>query len=120
MSDKIYEKLLEILEKQDEILKEQQEMKKEQKEMKKEQQQMRKDFQVMTKRQDKMEEELIKIGNVVTRIEYEHGRKIDLILEVLAGHEEKFVQYDERYEKDHKVLEMYGHRIYALEQKCKQ
>ena len=104
IAEKIFEKLLEIS--------------KEQQEMKEEQQEMRRDFQIMAKKQDNMEEELTKIGNVVTKIEYEHGRKIDLILEILVGHEKKFVQYDARYEKDQKVIEMYGHRIYALEQKC--
>ena len=63
-----------------------------------------------------MREELTRVGNTVTKIEYEHGRKIDLILEVLTDHTEKLEENEKRYEKDQRVIEMYGHKIYALEQ----
>lgn len=62
IAEKVFEKLLEIAKKQEDMQKEQQEMKEEQKEMKK-------DFQIMARRQNNIEEELIKIGNVVTKIE---------------------------------------------------
>lgn len=108
-NNEILDKVSAILSVQDKILEVQQEMKQ--------------DFKAMAKRQDQMEqtqkemrEELKKVGNTVTKIEYEHGRKIDLILDVLTGHTEKFEENERRYEKDQKVIEMYGHKIYALEQ----
>ncbi len=94
-NNEILDKVSAILSVQDKILEVQQEMQKEQQEMK---------------------EELKNLGNTVTKIEYEHGRKIDLILDVLTGHTEKFEENEKRYEKDQKVIEMYGHKIYALEQ----
>ncbi len=91
----ILNKITEISTVQDKILKKQQEMKKE---------------------QQNMREELTKVGNTVTRIEYEHGRKIDIILEVLTGHTEKLEENEKQHEKEQKIIEMYGHKIYALEQ----
>ena len=71
----------------------------------------------MKKEQISMREELTRLGNTVTRIEYEHGRKLDMILEVLTGHGEKLDKHDERFEKDERVIEMHGHQIYTIEQK---
>ncbi len=105
----ILNKITEISTVQDKILKKQQEMIREQQEMKKEQQEMKKE-------QQNMREELTKVGNTVTRIEYEHGRKIDIILEVLTGHTEKLEENEKQHEKEQKIIEMYGHKIYALEQ----
>lgn len=73
----------------------------------------------MEKKQDAMQEELIKIGNTVTRMEYEHGQKLDLILEVLTGHSEQLQKQEERFEKDEKILEMHGNQIYWLEEENK-
>lgn len=121
--DKILDKISEILVVQEKILdvqqkmqKEQEKMREQQEKMQEEQQEMKKEQQEMKKEQLTMKEELTRVGNTVTRIEYEHGRKIDLILEVLTGHTEKFEENEKRYKKDQKVIEMYGHKIYALEQ----
>lgn len=70
----------------------------------------------MKKEQQNMREELTKVGNTVTKIEYEHGRKIDIILDVLTGHTEKLEENERQHEKEQKIIEMYGHKIYALEQ----
>lgn len=105
---------------QQKMQEEMQEMKKEQKELKKEQQEMKKEQQEMKKEQQEMREELTKVGNTVTRIEYEHGRKIDLILEVLTGHTEKLEEHEHRFEKDEKIIEMQGHQIYNISKQQKQ
>ena len=80
----------------------------------------------MKKHQDKtdkilldMKGELTRLGHTVAKIEIEHGRKIDLILDVLTGHTDKLEEHDKRFEKDEKLIEMQGHRIYALEQRKK-
>lgn len=69
------------------------------------------------KSQKQMQEELTRVGNTVAKIEYEHGTKIDLILEVLTGHGEKIEEHDKRFEKDEKIIEMQGYKIYGIEQK---
>ena len=66
-----------------------------------------------------MKGELTRLGYTVAKIEIEHGRKIDLILDVLTGHTDKLEEHDKRFEKDEKLIEMQGHRIYALEQRKK-
>ena len=58
----------------------------EQQEMKKEQQEMKKDLKEVKEKQENMQEELTKLGNTVTVMEYEHGEKIQLILDTLVGH----------------------------------
>ena len=97
--------------------KDQQEMKKEQQEMKKEQQEMKSDIKELKTKQEKMQEELTRIGNTVTVMECEHGEKIQLILDTLVGHIEKFENHEERFEKDEKIIELHGHQIYGLEAK---
>ena len=72
------------------VEKDQQEMKKEIKEIKNEQQEMKNEIKEIKAKQEKMQEELTKIGNTVTVMEYEHGEKIQLILDTLVGHIEKF------------------------------
>ena len=66
----------------------------------------------ISNKQDEMQEEFQRLKNTVTVIEYEHGKKLDLILEVLTQHEDRF-------DKDEKIIEMHGHQIYGLEKKLK-
>lgn len=80
----------------------------------------------MEKRQDKMEEtqkqmqeELTRVGNTVAVIEHEHGRKIDLILEVLTGHTEKLEEHDKEFEKGGKILQMHDNKIAILDSRTK-
>ncbi len=115
----IMQNLQEIKKEQQEIKNEQQEMKKEQQEMKKEQQEMKKEIKEIKAKQDEMQEELTKIGNKVTVMEYQHGEKIQLILDTLVGHIEKFENHEERFRKNEKIIELQGHQIYGLEEKTK-
>lgn len=71
------------------------------------------------KNQKEMQEELTRVGNTVAKIEYEHGRKIDLILDVLTGHGEKLEEYGKRFDKDEKIIEIHGCKIFGIEQKMK-
>ena len=110
---------LNIMQNLQEIKKEQQEIKNEQQEMKKEQQEMKKEIKEIKAKQDEMQEELTKIGNKVTVMEYQHGEKIQLILDTLVGHIEKFENHEERFRKNEKIIELQGHQIYGLEEKTK-
>lgn len=74
-------------------------------------------YQVMNNTQRTMQEELTRLGNIVARMEHEHGRKLDMILEVLTGHDEKLQEHEKRFEKDEKIIELHGHQIYGIEQK---
>ncbi len=69
--------------------------------------------------QKEMKEELTRLGNTVAKIEYEHGTKIDLILDVITGHGERLEEYSKRFEKDEKIIEMQGYKIFGIEQKNK-
>lgn len=113
----IYKTQQEMKKTQEEMRKEQEEMRKEQEETRKIQEEMKKEQKEMKKTQQEMQEELTRVGNTVTKIEYEHGRKIDLILDVLTGHGEKLEQHDKRFEKNEKIIEIHGHKIYEIEQK---
>lgn len=110
------EKQDEMKKMQDEMNKKQDEMSKRQDEMSKEQEEMKKEMQDMKKEQQEMKKELVKVGNTVAKIEYEHGGKIDLILDVVTGHTEKLEIHDKRFEKDEKITEIQGHKIYGIEQ----
>ncbi len=119
--------------KQDEMLKEQEKMKEqmkrfeaEQKEMKEEmktfqeeQQEMKEEIKISKNERQEMKKELLNLGNTVARIEYEHGRKLDIILDVLTGHTEKLEVHEKRFEKDEKITQIQGHKIYGIEQAMK-
>lgn len=101
----------------DKMLERQDKMEKRQDKMEKRQGRMEVRQDSMEEKQDRMQEELTRIGNIVAKMEYEHGRKLDLILDVLIGHTEKLEEHERRFEKNEKIIEMYGHKIYEIEQK---
>ena len=108
-----------IIDIQNEMTKTQNEMTKTQNEMIKTQNEMIKTQNEMIKTQNEMQEEFQRLKNTVTVIEYEHGKKLDLILEVLTGHTDKLEQHEDRFDKDEKIIEMHGHQIYGLEKRLK-
>ena len=69
-------------------------------------------------KQQKMEKNLLeKINQVslaVARIEVEHGEKLDILLDVVTGHTEKFNSVNKRVEKCEKRLDHHDDKIYAL------
>lgn len=73
----------------------------------------------MEETQKQMQEELTRVGNTVAVIEHEHGRKIDLILEVLTGHTEKLEEHDKEFEKGGKILQMHDNKIAILDSRTK-
>ena len=69
-------------------------------------------------KQQKMEKNLLeKINQVslaVARIEVEHGEKLDILLDVVTGHTEKFNSVNKWVEKCEKRLDNHDDKIYAL------
>lgn len=88
-----------------------------QQQMLKDQQELKENQKELNHTQRTMQEELTRLGNIVARMEHEHGRKLDMILEVLTGHDEKLQEHEKRFEKDEKIIELHGHQIYGIEQK---
>ena len=72
----------------------------------------------LDKKQQNMEKNLLeKIDQVslaVARIEVEHGEKLDILLDVVTGHTEKFNSVNKRVEKCEKRLDNHDDKIYAL------
>lgn len=90
-----------------------------QEELYKRQEELFKGQEDLSNNQKEIKEELTRLGNTVAKIEYEHGAKIDLILDVLTGHGERLEEYSKRFEKDEKIIEMQGYKIFGIEQKNK-
>lgn len=109
--------VIDIKNKQEEMIKEQQEMKREQQEMKKEQQEMKKEQQAMKKEQQEIRKELTKIGNTVTRIEYEHGEKLDTLFDAFTIHSETLSNYKNRFKKDERIISKHSDEIYYIKTK---
>lgn len=113
-TDKVINK---ILSKQEKMSQNQEKLFKGQEQLFKGQEELFKGQEELFKNQKQMQEELTRVGNTVAKIEYEHGRKIDLILDVLTGHGEKIEEHDKRFEKDEEIIEIHGCKIFGIEQK---
>ena len=64
--------------------------------------------------QKQLFEELDKLSLSVARIEADHGEKLDILLDVVTGHTEKFNSANERVEKCEKRLDNQDDKIYVL------
>ena len=61
-----------------------------------------------------IKEELTRVGNTVTRIEYEHGRKLDILFDAVTGNTQKLEEHENRFEKNEKILDKHSDEIYYL------
>ena len=115
VTEQVISKILYDLERlykgQEILVKGQEELYKGQEALVKGQEELFKGQEELFRNQKEMREELTRVGNTVAKIEYEHGRKIDLILDVLTGHGEKIEEHNKRFEKDEKIIEMQGYKI---------
>ena len=66
------------------------------------------------KGQEKLFKEIDKLNLTVARIEADHGEKLDILLDVVTGHTEKFTSVNERVEKCEKRLDNHDDKIYVL------
>ena len=66
------------------------------------------------KGQEKLSKDLDNLSLSVARIEADHGEKLDILLDVVTGHTEKFNSVNKRVEKCEKRLDNHDDKIYAL------
>ncbi len=66
------------------------------------------------KGQEKLSKDLDNLSLSVARIEADHGEKLDILLDVVTGHTEKFTSVNERVEKCEKRLDNQDDKIYVL------
>lgn len=66
------------------------------------------------KGQEKLSKGLDNLSLSVARIEADHGGKLDILLDVVTGHTEKFTSVNERVEKCEKRLDNQDDKIYVL------
>lgn len=68
----------------------------------------------LKKGQEKLSKDLDNLSLSVARIEADHGGKLDILLDVVTGHTEKFNSVNKRVEKCEKRLDNHDDKIYAL------
>ena len=67
--------------------------------------------------QKEMKQDLKSIGNTVTRIEFEHGQKLDTLFDAFAFHSQKLDSHDKRLEICEEKLDKQSHQIFYLNSK---
>lgn len=89
-------------------------LKKGQEELFKGQEKLFKGQEKLFKGQEKLSKDLDNLSLSVARIEADHGEKLDILLDVVTGHTEKFTSVNERVEKCEKRLDNHDDKIYVL------
>lgn len=89
-------------------------LKKGQEELFKGQEKLFKGQEELFKGQEKLSKGLDNLSLSVARIEADHGEKLDILLDVVTGHTEKFTSANERVEKCEKRLDNHDDKIYVL------
>ena len=64
--------------------------------------------------QQEMKTEITKISQTVSRIEVEHGEKLEILLDVVTGHTKQINSVNARVEKCEKRLDNHDDKFYAL------
>lgn len=82
--------------------------------LKKGQEKLFKGQEELFKGQEKLSKDLDNLSLSVARIEADHGEKLDILLDVVTGHTEKFTSVNERVEKCEKRLDNHDDKIYVL------
>lgn len=75
---------------------------------------LKKGQEKLFKGQEKLSKDLDNLSLSVARIEGDHGEKLDILLDVVTGHTEKFTSVNERVEKCEKRLDNQDDKIYVL------
>ena len=75
---------------------------------------LKKGQEKLFKGQEKLSKDLDNLSLSVARIEADHGGKLDILLDVVTGHTEKFTSVNERAEKCEKRLDNQDDKIYVL------
>lgn len=74
-------------------------------------------MQVVVNKIPKIEEDVGKISKTVAVIEQDHGEKLQILLDVVTGNDEKRKEIEERIQKDEKIINRHSDEIYYLKEK---
>ena len=66
---------------------------------------------------DEMKEDLRNLSRTVAKIEVEHGEKLQILLDVVTGQEQKNKEFEKRFEDDERILNRHSDEIYYLKLK---
>ena len=75
---------------------------------------LKKGQEKLFKGQEKLSKDLDNLSLSVARIETNHGEKLDILLDVVTGHTEKFTSVNKRVEKCENRLDNHDDKIYIL------
>ena len=64
-----------------------------------------------------IKEEQRNLSRTVAKIEVEHGEKLQILLDVVTGQEEKNKEFERRFEEHEKILSDHDDEIYYLKEK---
>lgn len=78
---------------------------------------MSKDMDKMKTEMKEVKEEQRNLSRAVAKIEVKHGEKLQILLDVVTGQEEKNKEFEKRFEEDEKILSNHDDEIYYLKEK---
>ena len=64
-----------------------------------------------------VKEEQRNLSRTVAKIEVEHGEKLQILLDVATGQEQKNKEFEKRFEDNERILQRHSDKIYYLELK---
>lgn len=79
---------------------------------------MKNDMNNMNNEIKEIKEEQRNLSRTVAKIEVEHGEKLQILLDVVTGQEEKNKEFEKRFEEDEKILDRHSDQIYYLQLKA--
>ena len=75
------------------------------------------DMNNMKNEMKEIKEEQRNLSRTVAKIEVEHGEKLQILLDVVTGQEEKNKEFERRFEEHEKILSDHDDEIYYLKEK---
>ena len=66
---------------------------------------------------NEIEKEQRNLSRTVAKIEYEHGNKLQAILDVLCGQQQKNEEFEEKFNEHDKILSKHDDEIFYLKEK---
>ena len=65
-----------------------------------------------------MQQEIRNLKGDIAVIQYEHGKKLDILFDAITGNEERNKENQERFDNIEKILEKHSNQIYYLEKRA--
>ena len=66
---------------------------------------------------NEIEKEQRNLSRTVAKIEYEHGNKLQAVLDVLCGQQQKNEEFEEKFNEHDKILSKHDDEIFYLKEK---